>query len=358
MGNNSSRENISETNDISMLKEYWNKQSRGYKNSDEIYPEQYDKNGYVNHLNVYNDPNHNIYLPYISDKKDFDSDYEPTIVSDTASLRYVEIEICEDDFNKYKEKYAVNKSRPRHDCGPNCPCIGDSESCIISRQNNIEQDIYSPTSENPYIKNMKGGANNILSNTSINDNNDITSDMLSTTSDSDMLSATSDSDNTSEPNFTLRKNNGINKSNNKSLNNKISDNNLIFDSDDINTTVSIDDEDDTDDEILEDIDDEIEESGFAYDKSDIATSDLYEMQKRIFQSSDYDNRDNELSTDFSDNSLNINDDDDTTENVRWAMQRINLRKTLFDEEDNDILQMNSPSDNFDTRPIKRNNKYQ
>nr|QZX43069.2 hypothetical protein [Mimivirus sp.] len=215
---------------------------------------------------------------------------------------------------------------------------------------------------------MKGGANNVLSNTSINDDSDVTSDMLS---------MTSDSDNTSEPNFISRKNNGINKSNNKSLNNKslnnkslnnkslnnkssnnkISDNNLIFDSDDINTTISIDDEDDTDDEILEGIDDEIEESGFAYDKSDIATSDLYEMQKRIFQSSDYDNRDNELSTDFSDNNLNINDDD-TTENVRWAMQRINLRKTLFDEEDNDILQMNSPSDNFDTRPIKRNNKYQ
>ncbi|ANB50685.1 hypothetical protein [Powai lake megavirus] len=354
MGNNSSRENISETNDISMLKEYWNKENQGYKNSDEIYPEQYDKNGYVKHLNVYNDPKHNIYLPYISDKKDFDSDYEPTIVSDTASLRYVEIEICEGDFDKYKEKYAVNKSRPRHNCGPNCPCIGDSESCIIRRQNNIEQDIYSPTSENPYVKNMKGGANNVLSNTSINDDSDITSDMLSVTSDSDNIS---DSDNTSEPNFTSRKNNGINKSNNKSLNNKISDNNLIFDSDDINTTITIDDEDDTDDEILEDIDDEIEESGFAYDKSDIATSDLYEMQKRIFQSSDYDNHNNELSTDLSDNTLNI-DDDDTTENVRWAMQRINLRKTLFDEEDNDILQMNSPSDNFDTRPIKRNNKYQ
>ncbi|QGR54027.1 hypothetical protein [Moumouvirus maliensis] len=341
MGNNSSRENISESNDISLLKEYW---TNKYQNSRNNIPTQYDDNGYRSNVDIFHDPTNGISLPYINDRETYYSDIDPRIIaSENPRIRYVELEICDDgDIHKVREKYAVNRTQPNHNCGANCKCLGSESSCNIVDQK-VFYNNYSPTSAEPVEKRQvyqiqQGGQNPDL--TSI--------DNTSTELNSDLTSSTSiNNDDTSEPSFKNKKITDKNK--------KISDNSLIFDSDDIKTEdISLDDEDD-EDEMLEDIDEELEELGFDYDQTDVTTSDLYNLQKRIFQSSDSQNYNNsESSLDDLDNEL---DEDETTENVRWAMQRINLRNTLFDKEDNDIMQMNS-SDIYKSGATRKNNKYQ
>jgi len=132
----------------------------------------------------------------------------------------------------------------------------------------------------------------------------------------------------------------------------------------------IDDDDDDDDEILEGLDDEdIEAEGFIMEQSDINSSDLYRIQRRIFASE----TDDEDLDDFDysrknmrKNSRNaINDDDDTsstTERVRQAINQMNMRDTLFgsddfDSEDKDIMNMNSSTDKYMKKPTRRNGKY-
>ncbi|AQN68403.1 hypothetical protein [Saudi moumouvirus] len=341
MGNNSSRENISESNDISLLKEYWAKKYRDPKNN---IPTQFDVNGYRSNIEVFHDPVNGVSLPYINDRDTYYSDIDPRIIaSENPRIRYVELEICDDgDIHKVRERYAVNRIQPNHDCGANCNCLGNEKSCnIVDRR--VVYDNYSPTSAEPIENNIirrqtqqiqQGGQNPDL--TSIDD--------TSTELNTDIISTTSDDNNTSEPSF------GDNNQNKK-----ISDKDLIFDSDDIKPeTISLEDEDD-EDEMLEDIDEELEELGFDYDQTDVTTSDLYNLQKRIFQSSDSQNSENTV--DSMDDLENEFDEDETTENVRWAMQRINLRNTLFDKEDNDIMQMNS-SDIYRSGTTRKNNKYQ
>ncbi|AGF85234.1 hypothetical protein QJ854_gp548 [Moumouvirus goulette] len=342
MGNNSSRENISESNDISLLKEYW---ANKYKNPKNNIPTQFDDNGYRSNIEVFHDPNNGVSLPYINNRDTYYSDIDPRIIaSENPRIRYVEFEVCDDgDIHKMRERYVVNKTQPDHDCGANCNCLGNEALCnIVDRR--VVYDNYSPTSAEPikynsekkYISQIQQGGQN----------QDLTSvDDTTTELDTDIMSTTSVDDNTSEPQF----------GNKKNQIKKISDNNLIFDSDDIKTEdISLDDEDD-EDEMLEDIDEELEELGFDYDKTDVTTSDLYNLQKRIFQSSDSQNSENSLNS--MDDLENEFDEDETTENVRWAMQRINLRNTLFDKEDNDIMQMNS-SDIYRSGTNRKNNKYQ
>lgn len=118
-----------------------------------------------------------------------------------------------------------------------------------------------------------------------------------------------------------------------------------------------DDEPDIDDDELEGVDDEdiTTENGFILEQSDIGSSDLYRMQSRVFGSETDD------SIDYSRNNKNSRnsdyDDDEITDRVRNAMDKMNVRNNIFDSEDNDILNMNSSTDKYMKRPTKKNHKY-
>lgn len=155
----------------------------------------------------------------------------------------------------------------------------------------------------------------------------------------------------------------------------------------------IEDETDDDNDDLEGLEDEdITEEGIILE-SDINTSDLYRMQKRIFASETETGSNNDIfasdnesdifdekyddtitetisgsetytqSRNYNDNNYqnanDYNDDDDeqTTEKVRKAMKQMNEYENVFDSEDRDIMRMNSSTDQYMKRPTQRNNKY-
>lgn len=107
------------------------------------------------------------------------------------------------------------------------------------------------------------------------------------------------------------------------------------------------DEDDEDEDLEEIEDEEITDNEDGFEQSDISSSDLYKMQKRIFQSETTDN--------FDDLSQST---EDTTERVREAMNRMQSRNNIFDSEDREILDIETSTEKYLKKPIKKNNKYQ
>ena len=133
---------------------------------------------------------------------------------------------------------------------------------------------------------------------------------------------------------------------------------------------NINDQDEVDDidEDLEGLEDEdIMEDGFIFEQSDVTSSDLYRIQNRIFGSE----TDTEYEYTDSYDSYDSDDDNSTTDIVENAMYQLNLRKkilksnpndmrdSIFDSEDRDIMEMGvSSTEKYTKRAARRNNKYQ
>ena len=192
-------------------------------------------------------------------------------------------------------------------------------------------------------KKMAGGANNESDDTS-EDNTDDSNDNMYDSSD------TSEDSN-------YNPNNGDNKKNQKKkkvIGDETSDNDILDsdESDDINEELDVDEED-------------ISEDGYVI-HSDITSSDLYNLQSKIFESDTEDS--DEDARNFAQvsrvkkniNKMNdriLDDDDEITEEIRMAMREMNERDQMFDTETREIFRMNSDSDHYLKRSLKRNNKY-
>lgn len=253
--------------------------------------DQYFVQSFSYDVDVFTDPNKGINLPYLRRSNLMDSDLS------SDGPKYIELIVCQGpgDINDLRrqqvERYAVHKEEPDHDCRANCPCIRPQ----------VPHDTFSPTSEEP------------KANTQVPNQPAPTGQVGGQKNDDDTLSPTSDDDTTTTTSETKEK---------KKKNKKKDEDENDEDIDDI----EIDDED------------EDTEDGFMIEQSDINTSDLYKMQKRIFRSD----------TDTEDN---------YTDKVRDAMNTYNQRRKLFDSEDQDILGMNSTTDDYIKRPTNRNYKY-
>ena len=345
--------------------------------------------------------------------------YDPYVSSENK--RYVEFIICQGDLNDIREKFSVNKTAPNHECLGNCHCI---EEIVEISGNNIKPykksakympTTLSPTSDepfNPYKQQQKYNPKDVIQVNKMNVEYMPTT--LSPTSDdpsnlgqnkyqgtvfrvekldmptwkqdqpmaggADMNAETSpeeitDSDDDEQRDDIFSATSEVSDTATSPVNNKKKDaDKKSFDTmamdDETSIDDEIDDDDDDDDEILEGLDDEdIEAEGFIMEQSDINSSDLYRIQRRIFASE----TDDEDLDDFDysrknmrKNSRNaINDDDDTsstTERVRQAINQMNMRDTLFgsddfDSEDKDIMNMNSSTDKYMKKPTRRNGKY-
>lgn len=285
-------------------------------------------------------------FPYITEERnDKKYQYDP-IVSTEAGPKFVEVIVCRGNLGEEISKHPISGQIPPHDCGPNCNCTkeiieinGTSNYFNSARKNGLVEKlrsgdmdyIVSPTSSEPHEfyrdRTFRGGANDNQMNmdTSPEDITDSDEQNDTTTTTSEMSSTSS------VPSIGESK---VSKNNKSAGISKISDNKLIFDSDNKDQ----DDEDDEDDEELEGLD---TEGGFVLSNSDITTSDLYNLQMRIFRS--------ETETDD-------DTDSETTENVRRALNNINSRKNIFDTEDRKILNMNS-TEKWTGKTTKKNNKY-
>lgn len=252
------------------------------------------------------------------------SESDPTTTSD---IRVIEIYDCdtnidENDVEKANanvKRYVVHKKKPDHQCGANCPCIQEKNRCLFSPVSTSIFDVeFSPAyTNNPNNSKPSQNIANINNKMQGGANMD---DNLDNLDDEDTLSSTSDiSSTTEEPK----------KKDKNKKKDKYDDND---DDDEIDDDI---DDNDLDDE---DIDDDLTEEGFIIEQSDINTSDLYKMQKRIFKS------DTETEESY-------------TEKVRNAMNTYNQRKKIFNTEDQDILGMNSSTEEYTRKPTRKNSKY-
>lgn len=362
MGNNNSTRNIKQdTGQQNALLQYFtntNTQKSNvdpYAKANELY-HKFNQNNTGNELYIercvelFTHPSGT--FPYYSDHKfpEYDS-------LSSEGPRFVELIICTDQ-GDIREKFAVHHNKPDHDCGPNCQCIeeifevSDKKTSIFSptsSEGTKTQTIFSATSSEPPVPaqtggcpfcmrstkdrmeggvcsglrndNMVGGENNETSPDELTDSEDEIDEAYSETSDmSDTMTSPEDD---IEP-----------KTRKKKLENMEEE--------------EEEDEEDIEgyeDEILEGIDDEeITEDGFILEQSDISSSDLYRMQSRIFRS----NTESVRSKD--------EEDEETTEKVRRAMNQID-RRGMFDSEDRDILFNASSSEDFTRRPTRSNPKY-
>ena len=363
MGNKSTTDNtrakdIDQTKDVIQYSDY--AQGVGEENigedyydyADDIYERirsKPDADIYVErYTEIFIDPIKGTAYPYESPRNigSETSDRRITTIS-SENPKYIELIICQSDMNELvKEKFAVNRDIPDHECKGNCECIG--KLIKINRSNGkttLHPLTLSPTSSEPGKKissketcpPMKGGADKVLTTDSSDDEDE--------GEKNDMFSETSEL--VVEPNKNKNKNK---KNQNKKNNNGDNDDLGIddVDNDDAENIISdddIEDEPDDDDEDLEGIEDEdITEDGLLFDQSDITSSDLYRIQSRVFGSE----------TDTEDN---LESDIGFTEKVEAAMNQANRRKKMFDSEDRDILNMNSPTDRYLRKPFRKNNKY-
>lgn len=201
------------------------------------------------------------------------------VVSDNP--KYIELMICKGDIKDF-EKYVVHSDIPDHDCKGNCKCTKE----IIE----VKRPIYG--------KRMTGGG----------DDDDDDEDEFSETSDENMTEI-------------MKKDKKKKK-----------------DEDDDEWEEEDDDEDDDDIEL-----DNEEEDGYILENSDITSSDLYNMQNRIFTS----DTESEMFT-----------DDTFTDEVEAAMKKVNRRKKMFSTEEREILNMNRPDGNHDKKlPVSPSEKY-
>jgi hypothetical protein len=180
MGNNNSNQgnkpNVYDTeNNVDSLKQLYTKNAVSehknfnngiYDTADEIYDRVWDdnKNIYVNRrMEIFTNPSRGIEMPYFSDKNAFDSDSRDQLAS-SENPRYIEFIVCKGNMDDFKQKFAVNKSIPDHECKGDCHCIekmfefsGDSgrihKKHQVPRnlsQTSLSQMSLSPTSTEPY----------------------------------------------------------------------------------------------------------------------------------------------------------------------------------------------------------------
>lgn len=362
--------------------------------ADQLYDQINQNNGKIiveRKIEIFTDPTNGTPMPYFSDQRNATANgYDPLI--STENMTYIEIEDP-----KGMKTYAVHRTKPDHECKANCYCIekileasNDEEFSIfspttsekqkVSKSNidNINEFLLSATSPEPVEpsmilsatspgpvqlvnqtgacsfcfrsskdhmtggicsalrkeknnEQMLGGevAEDKTSPEDLTDSEEETDEAFSATSD--MSDTMTSPDDDIEPKDRKDKNKVVVKKEN------IDDEEVEEDDDD-------EDINEDEDEILEGIDDEdITEDGFILEQSDISSSDLYRMQSRIFRS----NTDTNRSQD---------DNDETTEKVRRAMNNAS-RRGIFDSEERDILNIKSSSDDYMRRPARKNNKY-
>lgn len=247
-------------------------------------------------------------LPYESVYgSDTNSEQNPKLLI-SEDIKYIEFVQCDGNYNYRNERYAVNKKPPNHKCVANCNCI--AEIYKIDNENELQKIFMEVPCENS--PNMKGGANSATSSDNLSDLNR----KYSTTSDIN-----------DEDIFE-------NKTNKNGKKGKIN--------------LPIDDLDEDDEELegLELDDEDITETGIAVSPDNINSSDIHKMQSRMFQSE----TDSDIIYDDS-------DDGEYTEKVRKAISRMENRNNIFDSEDQKILDMNSTTDKYMSRPINHNEKY-
>ena len=284
--------------------------------------------------------------------------------------RYIELVICKDDIHQVREKYAVHKGIPNHDCGKNCKCInGDCEmyKSVFSpspRSSIGPKKDFSPTSSDVAVYEIRQ-IGSVSPDARGLKKFSPTSTEPRINSAPRQFSPTSSEDNVRDIDVSEFKQLIGGASNDDQRSKKKKSN--LDDTDD-------EDEDD-DDEDLEDIeeDDITTEEGFKLDKNGIRTSELYEMQKRIFSSSDSDDvedtvqrlrdldRDSERRIENRDRENRGLDDDQEmfSDRVRRELKRMgNNRSKIFNSEDRAILDMNSPSEKYMKRSTRKNEKYQ
>ena len=334
----------------------WDSNYHYYDRADKIYNRtQRNPNIYIEkHTDIYIDPERGIALPYESPKygtqaSEYSSQdlttsgYNPTT---SENPKYIEFIVCKGDLHDFRrEKYAVNKDQPDHECRANCECI--EQIIKIEKINNkliMSPLSVSPTSSEPGRspkicgahgrESMQGGANVNMTSESpeeITDSDEINDEAFSETSDI----STTDTTPINKPNPQKK-----NKKKFSGSNDNINADDLELE-DVVDDDAIIDDETDDDDDDLEGIEDEdITEDGLIIDQSDISSSDLYRMNSRIFGSE-----------------TDTENDEEFTEMVAQAMDKANQRKTLFDSEDKDILNMNSSSEKYTQKRTQKNNKY-
>lgn len=254
-------------------------------------------------------------MPYVSRMVDIPSmqlpmpnnDYELFTNSGNSEsesdIRYIEIELCRDNMPDAVQRFAVNQYSPDHTCGPNCECIMDTVQVTGGRVSRIL----------PRTRPMMGGANKANTSESVN-------------SDTSPLETSSD--------------------NKKDSHKKTKDKMKKLKTDD-GSADEFEDSGEIDEELdkIEDEDEDVSEDGILLNGDDIDSSELYRMQNRLFGSDTP--SDNYLGNDF---------DDINTEEVERAMNDIEREKQMFTSEDNEILNMKSPS-RVTNKKHKPNRKY-
>lgn len=384
-----------------------------YNEADEIYDRIWDnkKKIYIERkIEIYNDPARGISLPYSTDKYAFESDknnnnYQNDQIITSENPRYIEFIVCKGNMNDFKEKFAVNKFEPAHECKGNCQCIEETYEVIgnkskrYDKSNNSDQSKQyqqshnnyqlSPTSAESYDPSKKNN-NSLWGGNAIADMDDSPEEITDSPEDKNYaFSTTSDMSTTSSTAANSRK---MNQDKNKKTIKKKNIDNKLFDStdedddekDDTDTDTDTDtdndkdEEDDDDDEDLEGLDEELTEDGIILEQSDISSSDLYRMQSRVFASNTEDSSDYKMNKNIKNNNRNTGtnrntlnnrniqnknrnrrdaSDKELTEQMRKAMKQMNARDTIFDSDDREIMNMNSSTDKYMKRPTKKNSKY-
>jgi hypothetical protein len=296
------------TNSDSILLQLYGKSSDDQKVKPDYYIQQ--ANNFMKELNnnisqknidVFINPS-GYDMPYVSRMVDIPStqllvpnnDYDMFTSSGNSEsesdIRYIEIELCRENGPDAIQRFAVNQYSPDHTCGPNCECIMDTVQVTGGRVTRIL----------PRTRPMIGGANK-------NDTSE------STDSNTSPLE-TSDSN----------KKDSHKKTKDKMKKPKTDDGSA----DEFEDSGEIDEELDK----IEDEDEDVSEDGILLNGDDVDSTELYRMQNRLFGSDTP--SDNYLGNDF---------DDNNTEEVERAMNDIDREKQMFSSEENEILNMKSPS---------------
>lgn len=247
-------------------------------------------------------------LPYTSE-----TNYDKQIsLSSDDPHQYIEFIVCQGDLNKVNKKYPINLTKPGHHCNSECGCVmqllevyGDKIELYDEQQS---LSVTSPEFRNIFFKQDQSPKKLMFGGRKEND-------------DDSIFSATSEENNSE-----------VSKKKEKSKKEENESEDDIFD------------EPDEENEDLEGLEEEdITEDGFLIEQSDLNSSDLYRMQRRIFVS------ETETPSQLT--------SDETTEKVRNAINKLNVRNSMFNSEDRKILDLNSDTDKYYSRPAKRNTKY-
>lgn len=342
------------------------------------YSNNYIKRTQSNNYDTYVDSSRGISMPYIADKRSYESDSDDNshdrrvqeLLLTSDNPRYIEFIVCKETFGLDKsdakcrqETYEMNGNNIRNYNGPTTKASNeDTSDQLLELKKKLNK---TANVSGINAGSMYGGAGK---------NNDDTSPEEITDSDEIFDTDTSEMSDTTDGLDTVDKNVGNDRDGKKkSKAKKNGDNDSTSDSDIIDED---DDDNDDDDDLDVDLDEELEgleeeeniENGFVLDQSDDSSSDLYNMHRLLFES--------ETDTEYDYNG----NDDDMTEDIRQAMDQIEARRnnarvtartnrtqtnrnnrtnkgTIFDSEDEKIMGMNSSTDDYMKRPIRRNNKY-